>query len=74
MEVPQILWVQWMKVMVRRVWDAAALGARGAAAQVGSAGGPLRFVILSWPLHPQEPGNPLQQNELNLQSRNKRLE
>lgn len=59
----QVLWVQVMKGGVRRVWDAAALRSRGAAPQVGGTRGPLGVVVLSRPLHAQEPRNPLQQDE-----------
>lgn len=62
----QVLWVQRMEGGVLRVRDAAALGTRGAAPQVGGAGGPLWVVILSRSLHTQEPGDPLQQDELHL--------
>lgn len=66
LERSQILWVQRMEGGVRRVWDAPALGAGGAAAQVEGARGPLWVVILSWPFHTQEPCYPLQQDELHL--------
>lgn len=63
----QTLWVQGVEGVIQRVGDAPALGARGATAKVGGAGGPLGAVILAGPLHTQEPGDPLQQNQLNLQ-------
>lgn len=66
MEGCQALRVQRVQGVIRRVRDAAALRARGAAAQVGGAGRPLGVVVLSRPLHSQEPGDPLQQDELHL--------
>lgn len=65
----QALRVQGVEAVIRGVRDAAALGARGAAAQVGGAGGPLWAVVLTRSLHTQEPGDPLQQNQLHLQGR-----
>ena len=67
LEGSQVLRVQRMQDGVRWVWDAPALGARGAAPQVWGARGPLWVVILSRPLHTQEPCNPLQQDELHLE-------
>lgn len=68
----QALRVQGVEEVIRRVRDAAALGARGAAAQVGGAGGPLWALILARSLHTQEPGDPLQQDQLDLQRRGRK--
>lgn len=72
LERSQTLRVQGVEAVIRRVRDAAALGARGAAAQVGGAGGPLWAVVLARSLHTQEPGDPLEQNQLNLERRGRK--
>lgn len=66
LERSQVLRVQRVEGGVWRVGNAAALGARGAAAEVGGARRSLGVVVLARSLHTQEPRDPLQQDEAHL--------